>query len=298
MLPVFVREGARRAAADQQHAGRRPAHPGLAAEGRRRGGRARARRGDAVRRPRRPRTPPAPARSTPTASSTSRSPTCVAEVGDALPVMATCASTSSPTTATAACSTAAGRGRQRRHPRGVRRDGARPGRRRRRRGRAQRDDGRPGAGDPRGPRRRRRTRTSRSWPTPRSTPPRSTARSARPSTPRWSGDRRTYQQDAANALEGVREALLDVAEGADIVMVKPALAYLDVRPRGARRRRRARSRRTTSPGSTPWSRRPPRTAGSTARPRSWRRSRSIRRAGADVDPDLLGRRGRHAPRLT
>ena len=42
------------------------------------------------------------------------------------------------------------------------------------------------------------------------------------------GDRRTYQQDPPNAREGVREALLDVAEGADIVMVKPALAYLDV----------------------------------------------------------------------
>ena len=42
------------------------------------------------------------------------------------------------------------------------------------------------------------------------------------------GDRRTYQQDPPNALEGVREALLDVAEGADIVMVKPALPYLDV----------------------------------------------------------------------
>jgi len=42
------------------------------------------------------------------------------------------------------------------------------------------------------------------------------------------GDRRTYQQDAANALEGVREALLDVEQGADIVMVKPALGYLDV----------------------------------------------------------------------
>ncbi|GAA4362236.1 porphobilinogen synthase [Nocardioides caricicola] len=42
------------------------------------------------------------------------------------------------------------------------------------------------------------------------------------------GDRRTYQQDSANAVEGVREALLDVDEGADIVMVKPALAYLDV----------------------------------------------------------------------
>jgi porphobilinogen synthase len=42
------------------------------------------------------------------------------------------------------------------------------------------------------------------------------------------GDRRTYQQDPANALEGVREALLDVEQGADIVMVKPALAYLDI----------------------------------------------------------------------
>jgi len=42
------------------------------------------------------------------------------------------------------------------------------------------------------------------------------------------GDRRTYQQDPANAREGVREALLDIEQGADIVMVKPALAYLDV----------------------------------------------------------------------
>jgi porphobilinogen synthase len=42
------------------------------------------------------------------------------------------------------------------------------------------------------------------------------------------GDRKTYQQDPANGREGVREALLDVEEGADIVMVKPALAYLDV----------------------------------------------------------------------
>jgi porphobilinogen synthase len=42
------------------------------------------------------------------------------------------------------------------------------------------------------------------------------------------GDRRTYQQDPANGLEGVREALLDVEQGADIVMVKPAMGYLDV----------------------------------------------------------------------
>jgi porphobilinogen synthase len=42
------------------------------------------------------------------------------------------------------------------------------------------------------------------------------------------GDRRTYQQNPANRREGVREALLDVEEGADLVMVKPALGYLDV----------------------------------------------------------------------
>jgi porphobilinogen synthase len=42
------------------------------------------------------------------------------------------------------------------------------------------------------------------------------------------GDRRTYQLDPANGREGVREALLDVEEGADVVMVKPALPYLDV----------------------------------------------------------------------
>ncbi len=42
------------------------------------------------------------------------------------------------------------------------------------------------------------------------------------------GDRRSYQMDPRNAREAVREVLLDVEEGADIVMVKPALAYLDV----------------------------------------------------------------------
>jgi porphobilinogen synthase len=42
------------------------------------------------------------------------------------------------------------------------------------------------------------------------------------------GDRRTYQQDPANALEALREARLDVEEGADLVMVKPALGYLDL----------------------------------------------------------------------
>lgn len=42
------------------------------------------------------------------------------------------------------------------------------------------------------------------------------------------GDRKTYQQDPANARDAIREVLLDVEEGADIVMVKPALSYLDV----------------------------------------------------------------------
>lgn len=41
-------------------------------------------------------------------------------------------------------------------------------------------------------------------------------------------DKKTYQMDPANRREAIREALLDVAEGADVVMVKPALAYLDV----------------------------------------------------------------------
>jgi len=42
------------------------------------------------------------------------------------------------------------------------------------------------------------------------------------------GDRRTYQMDAANRREGAREVALDIEEGADIVMVKPAMSYLDM----------------------------------------------------------------------
>jgi porphobilinogen synthase len=52
-------------------------------------------------------------------------------------------------------------------------------------------------------------------------------REAAGSTPEF-GDRRGYQMDPANAREGIREALLDVEEGADMVMVKPATPYLDV----------------------------------------------------------------------
>ena len=42
------------------------------------------------------------------------------------------------------------------------------------------------------------------------------------------GDKKTYQMDYANRREAVKEVLMDVEEGADIVMVKPALAYLDI----------------------------------------------------------------------
>ena len=52
-------------------------------------------------------------------------------------------------------------------------------------------------------------------------------REAAGSTPQF-GDRRSYQMDPANAREALREVALDITEGADIVMVKPAMAYLDV----------------------------------------------------------------------
>ncbi|MGD8388642.1 MAG: porphobilinogen synthase [Desulfobacteraceae bacterium] len=52
-------------------------------------------------------------------------------------------------------------------------------------------------------------------------------RDAADSTPQF-GDRSTYQMDPANAREGIKEVLLDVEEGADMVMVKPALPYLDM----------------------------------------------------------------------
>jgi porphobilinogen synthase len=52
-------------------------------------------------------------------------------------------------------------------------------------------------------------------------------REAAGSTPQF-GDRRAYQMDPANAEEAMREIALDIDEGADLVMVKPALAYLDI----------------------------------------------------------------------
>lgn len=52
-------------------------------------------------------------------------------------------------------------------------------------------------------------------------------REAAESSPLW-GDRRTYQMDSPNCREAMREISIDIKEGADIVMVKPALSYLDV----------------------------------------------------------------------
>jgi porphobilinogen synthase len=52
-------------------------------------------------------------------------------------------------------------------------------------------------------------------------------RQAAQSAPQF-GDRKTYQMDPANSIEALREATMDVEEGADIIMVKPALAYLDI----------------------------------------------------------------------
>lgn len=52
-------------------------------------------------------------------------------------------------------------------------------------------------------------------------------REAADSAPKF-GDRRTYQMDPANAVEAIREVTMDIEEGADIIMIKPALPYLDI----------------------------------------------------------------------
>ena len=135
--------------------------------------------------------------------------------------------------------------RRRAHP--ERRDGGTPGARgafsrggRRAHRRAVRHDGRPCRRDSR---RARRARGSTRW---RSCPTRpNTAssfygpfREAAGSAPAF-GDRRSHQMDPANVDEALREVELDLEEGADIVMVKPALPYLDVVSRVKERVRRA-----------------------------------------------------------
>ena len=96
--------------------------------------------------------------------------------------------------------------------------------------RAVRHDGRPRRRHPQGARCARTSPTCRSWPMRRNTPPPSTARSAtrsaRPKT--LTGDKRTYQMDPGNTDEALREVALDIEEGADMVMVKPGLPYLDI----------------------------------------------------------------------
>ena len=177
--------------------------------------------------------------------------------------------------------TAGRRRRQRRHPRAVRRDRGRPGGGGRARGRAERDDGRPG-----------RRRSGRRWTRPahgdvgdlrllgqvrvRLLRPVPRGRRVRA---RSSATGPAYQQDPANAAEALREVALDIAEGADMVMVKPALAYLDVIRRVARLGRPCRWRPTRSAASTRWSRRRRPTAGWTGTGSSPRRSpRSAGRA--------------------
>ena len=74
-------------------------------------------------------------------------------------------------------------------------------------------------------------------------------REAAESTPQF-GDRRSYQMDPANGTEAMREIALDIDEGADIVMVKPALPYLDIISR-AKAEFGCRWRPTPCPASTP-----------------------------------------------
>ncbi len=66
-------------------------------------------------------------------------------------------------------------------------------------------------------------------------------------------DRRSYQMDcAADPGQALRETAFDIAEGADVVMVKPALAYLDIVPKSVARFPCVPLRRITSPASTAW----------------------------------------------
>src|SRR5260370_10653235 len=70
---------------------------------------------------------------------------------------------------------------------------------------------------------------SRSWRTPQSMlPPSGPFRDAVGSAKTLTGDKRTYQMDPANSDEALREVALDLEEGADMVMVKPGLPYLDI----------------------------------------------------------------------
>ena len=116
---------------------------------------------------------------------------------------------------------------------------------RRRRG-AERHDGRPRRRDPQGARRRRIRgyRRSSRYAVKYASRFYGPFREAADCAPKF-GDRAGYQMDPANAREALREATLDEDEGADMLMVKPALPYLDVVRARARRPRRCRSAPTT-----------------------------------------------------
>ena len=128
------------------------------------------------------------------------------------------------------CGVLRGRGGgQRRHARGPGPGGGEPRPSRRRHRGAERDDGRDGGRDPRA----RWTapafqdRAILSYAVKYASAFYGPFREAAESAPAF-GDRRQYQMDPANVREGLLEAALDEAEGADMLMVKPALAYLDV----------------------------------------------------------------------
>ena len=260
-----VRPGGRsRGPADRVDARRRPAHPRLAAQGCARGGRGRGRRAHALRgaglegrdRIRRQRPGRHAQRGDPGRRGRGRRRDC--RDGRPVPgrvhhhghcgVLAADGSVDNDATLRAL----------RRMARGA-------GRRRRPRRRAERDDGRPGR--------------------PRSGRPSTAAGSHDVADPGLRGEvrlgvlravPRRRRVVAASATAGPTSRIrptvarrcarsrLDVAEGADIVMVKPALAYLDVLRAGRATRSTCRSRPTRSPASTRWSRPRPRTAGSTA----------------------------------
>jgi porphobilinogen synthase len=96
-------------------------------------------------------------------------------------------------------------------------------------------------------------------------------RDAAGSTPKF-GDRRTHQMDPANVAEALREVEQDIEEGADIVMVKPAMTYLDVIARVKDTFQYPTAAYHVS-GEYAMLKAAARTAGSTSRARCWRRSR-------------------------
>ena len=243
---------------------------------------ARARRGDALRRPRAQGRHRLRRRSTPTASSTSRSPTWSPRSATRSRVMSDLCLDEF--TDHGHCGVLDRRrpGRQRRDPRGVRRDGARAGRRRRRRGRAERDDGRPGRRDPGRARRRRahRRRDPGLLGEVRLGVLRPVPRGRRLLARRATGG--PTSRTPPTRVEGVREALLDVERGRRHRDGEARAGLPRRASAGCATRSTCRSRRTTSRASTPWSRPPPPTAGSTASAAILETLTSIRRAGADI----------------